>query len=168
MGRVIVRKLRTAMSLPLFTLLWLGPVWCLLGVCRLAILTLPLRWMSGFYGVDVGVCPWSPLATPQQISRARAIRRTIGLAAGYSPWVANCYPQALTARILMGLYRVPYAIHFGLRRDEKTREMLAHAWVVCGPVSVTGGQSFGRFTVVRSFVSRGVVAGGFQGKGGTF
>lgn len=149
----LVRKLRTLGSLPVFTLVWLGPVWLLLGLCRLVILTVPLRHQSPFYGRDIGICPWVPLATPREIARARDIRRVIGLAASYSPWIANCYPQALTARVLMGLYGLPYAIHFGLRRDAENREVAAHAWVVCGPVDVTGGQSFATYTVVRSFVA---------------
>lgn len=150
----LARKLRTLRALPVFMLVWLLPVWVLLGLCRLAILTVPLRHMHAFYGQNLGICPWVPLATPRQIARARDIRRTIGLAATYSPWTANCYPQALTARILMGLYGVPYALHFGLRRDNDGRKIAAHAWVVCGPVAVSGGQSFGAYTIVRSFAAR--------------
>lgn len=157
MDRVVLRKLRTLISLPVFTLVWLFPVWVLLGLCRLAILTVPLHRMAPFYGEDIGICPWVPLATPQEISRARDIRRTVGLAAGYSPWTANCYPQALAARVMMGIYGLPYAIHFGLRSDAGGRKIGAHAWVVCGPVPVTGGQSFGSYTVVRSFTARGVL-----------
>lgn len=167
MAGVLLRKLRTLTSLPVFTLVWVVPVWILLGLCRLAILTVPLRRMAPFYGDDIGICPWVPLASPGQIARARDIRRTIGLAAGYSPWTANCYPQALAARVMMRLYGVPHAIHFGLRReaegpeaggrDGEGREIAAHAWVVCGPVPVTGGHSFGLYTVVRSFAARGLL-----------
>lgn len=150
----IARKLRTIWALPLFTLVWLFPVWVLLGLSRLAILTVPLRRLSPLYGQDIGICPWIPLANAQETARARDIRRVIGLAASYSPWTANCYPQALVARILMGLYGLPYAIHFGLRRDGAGHEIAAHAWVVCGPVAVTGDHSFGAYTVVRSFAAR--------------
>ena len=38
-------------------------------------------------------------------------------------------------------------------RDEQTLEMKAHAWVVAGRVPVTGGVSFGQFTVVGVFVA---------------
>lgn len=151
---LLLRKLRTLFGLPVFTSLWLVPVWCLLLLCRLAIIAVPMRYLYRVFGQDMGVCPWVPLATPQEIARARDIRRTIGLAASYSPSTSNCYPQAVAARLLMGLYGLPYAIHFGLRRDGAGRQVAAHAWLVCGPVPVTGGDSFGAFTVVRSFASR--------------
>lgn len=153
MAGALGRKLRTLRALPAFTLFWLIPVWLLLLLCRLAIMTVPMRHLSRAFGQDMGVCPWVPLAGPRRIARARDIRRTIGLAASYAPATANCYPQALAARLLMALYGLPHAIHFGLRRDGAG--VAAHAWVVCGPVAVTGGDGFGTYTVVRSFASRG-------------
>jgi hypothetical protein len=156
MAGALTRKLGTMCALPPFTLIWLGPVWGLLGLCRLAILVVPLRRLAPLFGQDMGASAWVPLATPRQIARARDIRRTIGLAAGYCPWQAACYPQALAARLIMGLYGVPHALHFGLRRDGVEGEVAAHAWVVCGPVAVTGGEGFGTHAVVRSFAPRGL------------
>lgn len=156
---LLLRKLCTLRGLPLFTLLWLLPVWVLLLLCRLAIMTVPMRHLSRVLGHDMGICPWVPLATPQQIARAREVRRTITLAARYSLSTANCYPQALAARVLMGICGLPYAIHFGLRRDGAGQTISAHAWVVCGPVAVTGGHGFNAYTVVRSFAARGLAVG---------
>ena len=63
----------------------------------------------------------------------------------------------MAARVLLGLYDVPYALYFGLARDALTRETQAHAWVMAGPVAVTGGASFARFTVVGVFATPGLV-----------
>lgn len=147
-----IRKFHTLRALPAFTLIWLIPTWILLGVCRAFILTLPLKRMAPFYGKDAGVAAWVPLIGTAETLRARQIRVTIAIAARYSPWNANCYPQALTARTLLGLYRVPHAIYFGVRRASGARELSAHAWVAAGPVPVTGGQGFARYRVVRMFV----------------
>ena len=113
-----------------------------------------MRRLSRLLGQDAGICPWVPLVDDGERERALAVRRTIALAARYSPWKANCYPQAITARLLLGLYGVPYAIHFGLKRMPEGDGHDAHAWVVSGPVAVTGGHSFGAYTVVRTFVPR--------------
>ena len=87
------------------------------------------------------------------------------LAARYTPWTSNCFPQAVVARMLLGIHRIPYAIHFGLMPESRTGSgapapaaprsagMRAHAWVVAGRVPVTGGHAFHQYTVV------GVVAG---------
>lgn len=83
--------------------------------------------------------------------RARQIGQTVRLAARYTPWDSNCFPQAVAARLLLGLYGVPYAIYFGLMRDPDSPDMKAHAWVAAGRVRVTGGRSFGQFTVVGIF-----------------
>ena len=60
----------------------------------------------------------------------------------------------MVARSLLGLRGLPYGLYLGLRKDAKEAGgMAAHAWVCTGPVAVTGGRSFGQFTVVGVFVS---------------
>lgn len=58
------------------------------------------------------------------------------LAARHTPWRSECYPQALTARALLGLARVPHVVSFGVRRDGDA--LVAHAWVHVDGVPVTG------------------------------
>lgn len=70
-------------------------------------------------------------------------------AATRTPWTSDCYPQALTARILLRGARVPHTVVFGLLRGE-AGELLAHAWVNVGAVTVTGG-SVRSWTPVGSF-----------------
>ncbi len=154
MSRLLARKFRSTRDQSAFTLFWLFPAWLLLGLYRALILTLPLKRMAPFYGEDLGVENWVPLANPAQIRRARDIRSTISIAAKYCPWTANCYPKALVARSLLRLYRVPHAIYFGLARSEGPNCIDAHAWVMAGPVPVSGGASFGRYRVVRMFAGQ--------------
>ena len=86
--------------------------------------------------------------------RARQISRTVQFAASYAPWRSDCYPQAIMARLLLGLYRLPYTVSMGLRRDPASGEVQAHAWVACGDVCVTGGDSEGKFKLVNVFAGR--------------
>lgn len=150
---IAARKLRTAADLPFGVIVLAALAWLLLWPARLAVLTIPLRRMVKVFGADHGVNPAIPIISEPQVERARTVKRAIALAAKYSPKSANCYPQALVGRLFLKLRRIPHGLFFGLRRREGTTEMEAHAWVMAGPLPVTGGHSFGRFTVVRSFLS---------------
>jgi hypothetical protein len=73
-------------------------------------------------------------------------------------WFMVAYPLLGLARLLLGLRGIPYALFLGVRKDETDPAgMAAHAWVCSGRAFITGGQSFGQFTVVGTFISSGVV-----------
>lgn len=79
MQRLLARKFRSMRDQSAFTLFWLFPTWLLLGLYRLLILTMPLKHMAPFYGEDLGVENWVPLADPAQIRRASDIRSTVAV-----------------------------------------------------------------------------------------
>lgn len=128
----------------------------MLGVSRLIINLTPFKYYADRLGVRDGTAPRTPLITQKQEAHARVISSAIKVAAKYSPWESNCFPQAVTARVMLGLCNVPYALFFGLQRKTSVAEsedLNAHAWIVSGPVIVTGGSSFGQYTTVGCFVS---------------
>jgi hypothetical protein len=88
----------------------------------------------------------------QQQQKALSLGRAVRMAANYAPWNANCQAQAIAARILFGLFSLPYSIHYGLANDPDAK-LKAHAWLCSGPVQVTGGYAFDEFTVVAVFGS---------------
>ena len=148
------RKAGTFVRQPLFIQAWLLPVWLILGIGKALIFTLSFRRLAPRLGCQSGIAPWVPLLTPAQEQRALQIGRVVRLTAGYTPWDSNCFPQAIAARVLLGLYGLPYVLYFGLRRDpDDPAGMQAHAWVAAGRVRVTGGHSFDQFTVVGCFVA---------------
>jgi len=153
---ILARKVRSFAGLSIFAKLWLLPVWLALGLSRALILAMSFRRLAPHLGESLGVSTWTPITDEQQRARALAIGRTVRLAAKYSPWDSNCFAQAVVARLLLGVYGVPYALYFGLARDPQTRAASAHAWVRSGPVAVTGGASFGQFTVVGVFATPGL------------
>ncbi len=150
---VVWRKLRTAAGLPLSMLGLTALVWCLLWPARLVVMIFPLRQLARVYGRDQGTDIAVPSAREADMEPARTIGRAIALAARYSPSSANCYPQALVARLLLRIGRIPHGLFFGLRRNAQSDAMEAHAWVMVGPVPVSGGDSFDSYTVVRCFRS---------------
>jgi hypothetical protein len=142
---------RSWCNLPRLVRFLLLPSWCLLGCARLAILVLPFRLIAPALGVQTGTHSFSPLLAPAQTDNARAIGRSVELAARYTPWQSVCQPQALVARLWLGLFGVPYLINYGVCKDAQGK-LQAHAWVVSGVVYVTGGNGYPSFTVVRTFV----------------
>lgn len=147
---------RKTASLPLFELAWAFPAWVMLGVARAAVLQVPFRRLTRHLGTHIGMAPWVPLLTPEQERRADHIGRVVRRSAMFTPWESNCFNQAITARILLGLYRIPYCLYFGQRpakNREPGKEIEAHAWVAAGKVRVTGATSFGKFPVLGCFVS---------------
>jgi hypothetical protein len=151
-------KARSFLRQPRFVQLWFLPVWLLLAISKVLIFTIPFQRLAPRLGVRTGIAPWVPHLTPEQTHRARLIGRVVQMTARYTFWNANCFPQAITARWLLGLYNVPYVFFFGLSRDASDPAgMKAHAWVAAGPVRVTGGYSFHQFTVVGCFAEAGLV-----------
>jgi hypothetical protein len=128
------------------------PTWILLGISKLLIFTCEFRRLAPLFGISIGVAAWLPLLTPKQECRALQIGRLIKLAARYTPWDSNCFPQAITARLLLELHKIPYTLCFGLMREITSKEIQAHAWVSSGRVNVTGGMSFKHFTIVGCFI----------------
>lgn len=151
--RFVPRRIHSLMRKPRFVLLWLLPTWVMLGISRLIILTATFRRIAPYLGRPVGLNAYTHLLSPHQKKRALQISQVIRLSSRFCPWVANCFPQAVTARMLLGLYRIPYSLYFGVARDGDTREFKAHAWVAAGRIPVSGGQSFGSFTIVGCYTS---------------
>jgi len=159
MLRVLLRKAGNFRRHSAFVKFWFLPVWALLGISRALILLVSFKRLAPRLGRHTGAAPWIPLLDGAQEARALEIGRVVQMAARYTPWTSNCFPQAVAARVLLGLYRIPYALYFGLARDLSAGGMKAHAWVAAGRVGVTGGASFRQFTVVGCFVAPQLAAG---------
>ncbi len=149
----LIRKARSFAHRPWFEKAWFLPVWLLLGASRFVILIVPFRRLAFWLGKHEGIAPWIPLVDARAEARALSISRVVQMTARHTPWKSNCFPQAITARILLGLYGVPYSLFFGVNRNAEDVTLAAHAWVAAGRVRVTGGMSFDQFTVVGCFVS---------------
>lgn len=125
-----------------------------LGLARLAVIVVPFPRLSRRFGQSMGAVALVPLATPSQARKASFIGRTIRRVAPRTPWESNCLPQAILARTVLGTLGIPYALHLGLRpRPIKAGDPVAHAWVACGRVFVTGGNGFANYPVVAVFVA---------------
>lgn len=150
MARVITRRLRTFLGLPGFVIAWLVPIWAMLGLAKAAISTISFKTLAPRLGVADGAAAYCLLLSSEHEARARLIGQAIRLVARYTPWNSNCFPQAIVARCLLGVYGIPCLLYFGVRQEPDST-LKAHAWVAAGRVAVTGGVSFSQFTVAGVF-----------------
>jgi len=146
-----VALLRRVKNLSWFVRVWYVPVWILLGMSRLAILTLDFRRIAAFLGSEAGDSPPDTHLNSDQERQALEIGRVIASAALRTPWTSNCFTQAVTARIVLGLHRLPCVVFFGIARQTEKGQRLAHAWVRTGDVFVTGGSRMSGYAVLVAF-----------------
>ncbi len=148
----LIRKLNSLFNQSFLAQSLLLPAWLLTGVSRLMVLCVPFKFFAAHLGQHHGISAFIPLLNDKQQARALSIGRAVRMSSTLAPWNANCQAQAISARCLMGLFSVPYAIFYGVAKDPMLA-MKAHAWVCAGPVQVTGGYAFDEFTVVAVFSS---------------
>lgn len=150
------RKWKTFSRFPLLDQLLVPVIFVLLGLSRLIILFIPFRHYTRLFGSYRKNKIFTPLLSPRQTSFASRIGRLIRSTATVTPWQSLCLVQALVASVLLRFAGVPYILHFGLAKNKDTNDadpMKAHAWVTAGRISVTGGKSLFKFSVVGSYVS---------------
>ena len=149
---VLGRKARSWRRRPLAEKLWFVPAYALLGLSRVALLTIPFRWIAPRLGHSLQTAAVVPLAGATETARAQAIGHAIETAARHTPWESACLAQAITARVLLGISRLPYAVYLGVDKRGDAG-IAAHAWVSTGRAAVTGGHGFNEFTVVGTYSS---------------
>lgn len=135
---------------------WFGPAWIMLGLLRILIAVSSFRRLVRFFGTEAGplALPAEAHLGPAQQQIASNISMIVRLAATYSPWGANCFPQALCASLLLNLYRLPFVTYLGLAREGPSAEVTAHAWVRAGSVVVTGDGDLQKYALVGCFKSK--------------
>lgn len=135
------------------------PVWLMLGLARSAVLLFSFARIAKYLGEPVSADAQDAaggILSPKQVARVKQISRLVTNTARYCPWKANCFAQAIVARILLGWFGLPYRLYFGLQR--KNANLGAHAWVCSDTLFVTGGNGFTHFTVVGCYANLSVNA----------
>lgn len=156
---IVMRKLAVARRLPLFVLVWLLPAWLLIGGASAMIALVPFRRIAPLLGVNLGATAHRPACTPDQTARARQIGMAVSIAASYAPFRSNCLPQAMAAKALCVLWRVPCAVLLGVERERPDGEFRAHAWTSSGEAVPTGGaRSFATHVPLSCFVPANIAA----------
>jgi hypothetical protein len=123
------RKLRTLRSLAASERSFALATILLMAFTRLALWTLPFRWIKRFVETrQPGRFATAPY-TEQRVVWA------VRLASRYVPR-ATCLTQALAAQMLLSRAGFNGKLHIGVRKQE---QFTAHAWVECAGHVVVGG-----------------------------
>jgi len=72
---------------------------------------------------------------------AKAIRRTVR----YSPWRVTCFAKGISAKQQLKRKGISSTLYIGVAKDGE-RKVVAHAWLRCGALIVTGKEEMHRFT----------------------
>ena len=70
----------------------------------------------------------------------------------YTFWESACLVQAIAAIRMLNRRKIKTTLYLGTTKD-KNGKMIAHAWVRCGTIYVTGGDVKDHFTIVNSFAN---------------
>lgn len=128
--------------------------WLLLGWSATALRLFAFRHLAPIMGKPAGAVAFVPLLDSRQEARARLVKRAIRRASHIAPLRSDCLPQMLAGSLLCRLLAIPTSAFLGVKLGDEPK-MAAHAWLCAGPVQVTGGPSFGHYTVTCSFTRPG-------------
>lgn len=117
--------------------------------------------LMAYYHRQVHGKPFSQLApkigtqgfeTPVQTSHtdARLVHEIMGAMFRRLKWKDSCLIRALTAKRLLNTMGHRCTLYMGVRKDDG-EAMTAHAWLRCGKLIVTGGETMAGFTVTSVF-----------------
>lgn len=123
-----------------------------LGLARLAVLTLPFRWIMGGLGQQLGAA--ATTIQPTQLADVQDIAWAIRLVSRRTPWHSNCLAQALTGLVMLQRRGIAGTLYLGVLKG-RDRHLAAHAWLHSNDMIVTGGSQLERYTVLAHFSQRG-------------
>ncbi|MEA3440909.1 MAG: lasso peptide biosynthesis B2 protein [Chloroflexota bacterium] len=120
--------------------------WLLLS--RLAILVLPFRWVMRSCGTQHALSPES--IPEEQIPIVEHITWAIDAVRWATPWDSNCLARSIASKRLLRRRGLSSTLYLGVSKSDP-RTIIAHAWLRCGEVYITGTPGHEDFTVVTTF-----------------
>lgn len=122
------------------------------GVAKVAIKLFGHKRLTPYYGHFCRMQMVSTILSKHQLQQALSLKRAISLAARYTPWNSNCLTQALVAKFWCTYKQIPYMLFIGFEKNsEKPLGENSHAWVMAGPIAISGGFSFNTHQVILSY-----------------
>ncbi len=112
-------------------------IWYLCAYYRLQMLLIPAKKLEKNWGEkgkespEVDLIKWHYRYCYQ-------ISRDVNRIADHTPWESKCLVRALTARYFLHRQGIVTTMYLGVGKDENGK-MVAHSWLRCGEMYVTGG-----------------------------
>lgn len=87
---------------------------------------------------------------PSNIKMIRNISQAVQTMSRNTFWESECLVKALAAMKMLEKRKIESTLYLGTAKDEEGK-LIAHAWLRCGPIYVTGSEGMEKFTVVGKF-----------------
>lgn len=109
-------------------------IFILSGIVRFIILTVPFKKISKYLGVPKEESSYIP--NEDDINKIKRISYLVVKVCRKTPWESKCLVQAIIAQRLLIKENIESTLYLGVGKDNTN--MVAHAWVKCGDLTVTG------------------------------
>lgn len=119
-----------------------------MGIIRFVIIVMPFKYVSKFIGEKMADSPYT--ADKRTYRRAWKIGWAVDLMSRHTPWESKCLVQAISALVLLKIFKVHYTLYLGLNKGNDN-DLIAHAWLRCGELIITGDSPNNHFQVVAQF-----------------
>jgi hypothetical protein len=120
-----------------------------LGLARLAVLTIPFRFLARILG-PLAKSDGHGAARQETAQSTLELGRLIERVARHTPWSSNCLAKAIAAKIMLRRRGVATTLVFGVARTSEGK-LEAHAWTRSGEAILTGSDGIDRYFVVAAF-----------------
>ncbi len=87
---------------------------------------------------------------------ARSIRNIVLLVCKHTPWESKCLVQALLVQHFLQRKGIATTLYLGVNKD-KQDYLMAHAWIRCGEMIVTGQNEKDHFIEVAKFSNESLI-----------
>jgi hypothetical protein len=144
---VLLRSLHRYLRRPWGERLLLLEALACLGLARLAVLSLPCRWLFPLLGQRRRETVAAD--TPTLHPTLQAVARAVAATSPHTPWESACLVQAIAAKLMLKRRGLPSTLHLGVAKEGN--RLMAHAWLRSGSVILTGGAGRQRFTTISTF-----------------
>jgi hypothetical protein len=122
----------------------------LLGLARLAVLTLPFRWVMRACGVHMAESARE--IDPAEQKQVERVVWAVDTARLFTPWDSNCLAQAIAGARMLRRRGIAATTYLGVTAAGP-QELGAHAWLRAGPNVILGDRQLDDYTAVSSFAT---------------
>lgn len=143
-----MRYLLRFLKLPLKRKMMYMEAYLLLGFSRLLICGIRFKSSSRLLGTNNAETEFSDEGIDME--KAKQVAIAVRTMSRHTFWESKCLVQAYTAKLMLNRRKQKSTVYLGLSKNEN-RELIAHAWVRCGKLFVTGGDGSKRFTITSKF-----------------
>lgn len=108
----------------------------------------PFKWYSKCLGIKGVVSTYE--ISPDLIPKIKRIEKAMLRVKRYFPWPIKCLALALASKHLLKRLKIPSTIYLGIAK-ENPEKIIAHAWLQCMDITVTGKEEKSKFTPIVFF-----------------